>query len=679
MADSPSIVGHDAPSLAFHASFDVRKVNGDYKLVVILVEFTDVKHETSRDVIHDMAFTEMNEYWREVSYGQFNVIGDTVGWIDIGHNEAYYGKDTDPKDPGSDQRDPELIADACRLASGVDFSQYQDIMVVYAGHGQDSDPKDTGLLWPSAFMSGLDVTCGSKTFDVGGSVSEITVDGVLSVGGFTHEFGHTIGLPDLYDTGRSSGRDDYVGLWSLMADGSWGGPDDDGSSPTGLESWSRTKLGWLSSVPITLTSVGFVQAVKQIGELSGPRALKLAAQGGDYYLIEVRQRSGVDEYLPDSGVLISRIDESKDSGEGVVKIMDCHPETRTLNDATCKLNDSWSDNSHGVYVKVIGKQGASYVVAVANTPIAKLDIYTAQLSLLDIPSSASTTVTVDGVEYDTFTGNQYTLMFPVGSTHIVTLSQYVMIGNDTRYYAADNTVTIRSQDTYTFNYLKQNRLLIQTPTGETEGWFAPDETATIGPYDQIIPVDSGTRFSLVSFVVDGIAQGKMSVTLPMDQPHVVKVNYATQYLLKIDSSFGDPKGEGWYHAGDEARYSVTSPYGLLVQHVFVSWTGDIASSEPHGTLTMTRPYVIRANWREDYTQLIMLIIVSMVIAGVVALWAIRRRKPTPSSLAQELRAAQDMQTRPLAPAPRWCISCGRQILRESVFCELCGVEQPDSP
>jgi hypothetical protein len=95
---------HSTSGSATHGSAVIKKLSGDYELIVILVEFTDIKHQRSRDAIHEMVFERMNTYWDEVSYGQFNVIGDTVGWINIGHPESYYGKDTDPKDPGVIER-----------------------------------------------------------------------------------------------------------------------------------------------------------------------------------------------------------------------------------------------------------------------------------------------------------------------------------------------------------------------------------------------------------------------------------------------------------------------------------------------------------------------------------------------------------------------------------------------
>lgn len=681
----PAMLRHNPSGSTSRDSVDIKRLSGDFRLVVILVEFTDIKHTKSRDTIDELVFGGMNKYWREVSYDQFNVIGDTVNWINLGHNEAYYGKDTDRKDPGSDQRDPELFADACRLAKGVDFNQYQDIMVVYAGHGQDSDSKDTNLLWPSAYMSELGVTCGGKTFDSGGSTPEINKDGGLAIGTFTHEFGHTIKLPDLYNTDPKAPDYwetgiDYVGLWSLMASGSWGGPDDDGSSPVGLESWSRIKLGWLSSASVPLSTDGFVQLINQLGDTKGPRALKTPATGSSYYLFEARAKFGVDKYLPDSGVLITRIDESKGSGHGIVKVMDCHPETKSIDDATCKVNESWSDTSNGVYVKVVGKQGTSYVVAFASKPITALNVYAAELLLAGLPSSVSANLTVDGTEYATISGSdRFKLFFPLGSTHTVTLPQYVMTSEDTRYYAAENTITITKEGIYSIEYVIQYRLLVEMEppsiTGAYVKWFTADESHTLGPYDEIVPVDSGTRYVFAGLTVDGTSRGK-SVTLRMDQPHKVTVRYVTQYFLRTASDFGDPKGEGWYTEGDAAGYSVTTPDGFLIQHVFVSWTGDITSAEPRGVVTMTRPYAIKANWRDDYTQLMLVVAILAVVIVAVALKARKRREPPSPTIVQPESLGKTLQEAgPISGAPRWCISCGQQILQEGVYCEHCGAKQ----
>ncbi len=65
------------------------------------------------------------------------------------------------------------------------------------------------------------------------------------VGVFTHEFGHDLGLPDLYDT---SGGENGTGFWTLMSSGSWMGDGtvDIGSKSSHMGAWEKFQLGWLN-------------------------------------------------------------------------------------------------------------------------------------------------------------------------------------------------------------------------------------------------------------------------------------------------------------------------------------------------------------------------------------------------------------------------------------------------
>ena len=682
-AKSPAQSGHGPSRSPPHSSVHIRKLSGDFRLIVILVEFTDVTHKTAEDQIQRSTVERMKEYWLEVSYGQFNVIGDIVGWLQLDHDEAYYGKDQNPKEPGSDRRSSDVISDACSLAEDVDFKQYQSIMVIFAGHGQDSDSKHTDLLWPSAWWDGLDVICGGKTFTNGGLAPEVTSYGTIDLGGFTHEFAHTIGLPDLYNVAPNAPDYwktgvDYVGMWSLMASGAWGGPDEEGTDPVGLESWSRIKLGWLSSVSIPLAPEGFVQQLNQLGETSGPRALKLQTTGNTYYLVEARMKTGVDKYLRGSGVLVTRIDESKDPGEGIVRVMDCHPETKSIDDAACKANESWSAPMDSIYVKVIAGQGATYTVAFATKPITTLSIYTVELTLEGVPSSALANVTVDGTPYTTISGtDKLILAFPLGSTHKVVLSQCATVGEDTRYCTTESTTTIAKEGAYSIHYdTKQFRLLIETyPSsiaGPVQKWFTAGQTETIGPYDETVPVSTGVRYFLPELVIDGAEVKERAVTLLMDRPHSIKISYITQYFLKITSPYGDPRGEDWYATGDVVKYSVTTPYGILIQHLFVAWTGDISSTQSQGTLTMTRPYSIEAKWRDDYSQLgVALVVVAAVAVGFLVMRRREAKRITPTKYAGSVSASPITTTE----AEEFCIKCGARLSPDSIFCEICGAHQ----
>jgi immune inhibitor A len=64
------------------------------------------------------------------------------------------------------------------------------------------------------------------------------------VGVFAHEYGHDLGLPDLYDYYGTNA----VGFWSLMGSGSWLSQSDQdiGSAPDHLGVWEKFQLGWLN-------------------------------------------------------------------------------------------------------------------------------------------------------------------------------------------------------------------------------------------------------------------------------------------------------------------------------------------------------------------------------------------------------------------------------------------------
>ena len=66
-----------------------------------------------------------------------------------------------------------------------------------------------------------------------------------TAGTMAHEYGHALGLPDLYDLKYSGPEDDSAGIgkWGLMGWGAHGWNGDDGPNP--FSAWSLKKLGWI--------------------------------------------------------------------------------------------------------------------------------------------------------------------------------------------------------------------------------------------------------------------------------------------------------------------------------------------------------------------------------------------------------------------------------------------------
>jgi hypothetical protein len=181
------------------------------------------------------------------------------------------------------------------------------------------------------------------------------------LGIFAHEFGHALGLPDLYDESRG-GADDFVGSWDLMAEGAWL-PSFSGTSPSEPTSWSRMKLGWFSdnSIDVGRNMSGTLDPLEI--NTNNFAAMKIPITTQTYYMVEVRQKIGYDSSLPTSGVLILYCDESLSSGNGIVKVR----YSLSLSQATFTEvagNNIFIDNAHNINVTVLSALSLSYRVSI---------------------------------------------------------------------------------------------------------------------------------------------------------------------------------------------------------------------------------------------------------------------------------------------------------------------------
>jgi immune inhibitor A len=124
-----------------------------------------------------------------------------------------------------------------------------------------------------------------------------------SFGVLCHEFGHALGLPELYAPGGKA--HEGIGVWGLMGQGTWLGR---GSSPPHPSAWEKAKLGWVDVETIDQTTLGVtLPAVEDV-----PRVVKIPAVPGrpeEDYLLENRQQSEHDAALPGDGILVWHVDE----------------------------------------------------------------------------------------------------------------------------------------------------------------------------------------------------------------------------------------------------------------------------------------------------------------------------------------------------------------------------------
>lgn len=134
-----------------------------------------------------------------------------------------------------------------------------------------------------------------------------------------HEFGHALGLPDLYD--QTDGilpeqRNWVLGCWSIMAGGQWGcGPalaEGRWDRPTHFGPWEKDRLGWLPDL-VTAGDVLDEEFTLRPVESSG-EVLRVDLSPTEYLYIEYRDGSGFDVNLPGTGILVHHIDRTRITG-----------------------------------------------------------------------------------------------------------------------------------------------------------------------------------------------------------------------------------------------------------------------------------------------------------------------------------------------------------------------------
>lgn len=310
------------------------KFQGQRHGLIILVNFADSKFNTSKfgptqtlysRIANEANYGENNfkgsisDYFKAQSGGQFLLDFDVAGPVTLPNGYSYYGQNDDD---GYDKRPTKMVREACQAVDGsVDFSKYdwdgdgevEEVFVVYAGNGEHDTTNQPNLIWPhmdNLANYGEQLTLDGVTINTYACASELNGDKTLSgIGTFCHEFSHCMGFPDMYDT-ASDGNNFGMGSWDLMDYGSYNGH---GYVPAGYSGYEKMVCGW--TTPIELDKPMTVNGMERLADMGQTYIIYNKGNRNEYYILENRQQSGFDKYLPGSGLLIERIDYDKDIWE----------------------------------------------------------------------------------------------------------------------------------------------------------------------------------------------------------------------------------------------------------------------------------------------------------------------------------------------------------------------------
>ena len=255
------------------------------------------------------------KYFYDSSNGQYNPQFDVVGPVTVSQNMAYYGGNLG----GGDKNPEAMIVEACKLVNdSVDFSLYDNdndgiadfVYVIYAGYGE-ADGGAANTIWPHQYFIFQTLKLDNTKIYRYACSNEMDnyTKHHTGIGTFCHEFSHVLGLPDLYET-TGYGTHKTMGQWSIL---DYGPYNNDGNTPPAYSAYERFFMGWLTprliTEPenITLAELNDSQEALLISSSDQHNLIGNDPDPTTFYLLENRQQTGWDEYLPGHGLMLTKI------------------------------------------------------------------------------------------------------------------------------------------------------------------------------------------------------------------------------------------------------------------------------------------------------------------------------------------------------------------------------------
>lgn len=304
---------------------------GNIKVLALLIDYPNLTSTYSSSDFDSLLYGANYrngdgsfKYFYETSSDSLLTIDvDVHGWFRATNNYLYYSRDS------GYARAADLVREAVDAAevAGVNFANYDNdndgnvdgILAVHSGPGAEQGSR-TQYIWSHRWvLNGGNL--GSVIYD-GKFINDYMINpetriagasqNLVGIGVFCHEFGHNLGLPDLYDTDNSNGDSEGIGNWCLMAGGGWLGGE---HRPVNHSAWCRVELNW--ATPSILT-IGNSSSHTMQPSVNDPNEIYRinSTVSNEYYLLENRQKTGLDLELPGEGLAVWHINTNKTQAPG---------------------------------------------------------------------------------------------------------------------------------------------------------------------------------------------------------------------------------------------------------------------------------------------------------------------------------------------------------------------------
>jgi M6 family metalloprotease-like protein len=281
--------------------------NVPLRVAVLFVDYPNLPGTESPAALMASVVTPGLALLRASSYGRLDVTAVSVPtWFRLPKTDAEYTWSTFAGHRAF------LLDVLAASDAAVDYSTF-DALLVFSPNGSNKviSPTFNGGSTANVVADGRNfgnaITFGNDTRRFGPSI-------------MAHEFGHMLGLVDLYAFSPTTAppfagnQFQLVGAWSFMSNVFVAGE---------LLTWEKRKLGWIDEAQVDcLESTGGVEAVLTPNHVPGGRKLVAVPLSPSRVLVaEVRSTAGgLDANLCSGGVLVYTVDAAVTTGNGPVRV-----------------------------------------------------------------------------------------------------------------------------------------------------------------------------------------------------------------------------------------------------------------------------------------------------------------------------------------------------------------------
>jgi|GEM_PF-526105 len=304
---------------------------GNIRVLALLIDYPDLVNVIPKSGFDSLLYGanyrsgdgSFKAFYETSSGGLLTVTVDVKGWYRASNNFQYYAADS-----GYD-RAADLVREAVDAAelAGTNFGLYDNdadgdvdgILSVHSGPGAEIGSQSGLYVWSHRWVLNGGNT-GAAFYDnvsindymINPETRSASNQNISGIGVFCHEFGHNLGLPDLYDTDNSNGNSEGIGNWCVMAGGTYSGSS---NRPSGFSAWCKEDLSWDTPQILTLGQTGSYSLNPASTNQNEFYRINTTLSN-EYFLVENRQLVGRDSDLPGHGLAIWHINTNKTNSFG---------------------------------------------------------------------------------------------------------------------------------------------------------------------------------------------------------------------------------------------------------------------------------------------------------------------------------------------------------------------------